>query len=625
MKILLFNLGSVEERIISWDTEGYKSLFEHDVILWGPIPDTDFSFNGKPVTILKIDGQTSIKSVFERLPEGWVPDIVTCDTSVLNYVTDIYLCPVKTILFTRDAWADTIYNRNLVEFFDFICHSVIDIDAYKALNVNILPLASFPVSLPGPNLQFTGFSDRTIDVICIANYYEGFYHERYKTLYNLSASNSKNLNIHYHSGLSRREIHEYYRNSKIVVDWAHTLSNRSYEAALNGCLLFSHEDNTVMKTFWVPGEEYIPYNENNLYDKIVYFVNHTEEAEKIIARTREKIKSLPVGFGQYTYENIIQATRTDVDIKARIERNSLLPSGELAYRLATPLMYNYRYDTDYPSDWKEIYFERIDRAISSISERNSKILPLIEAARVSFLLRKYELCSDYLSELQKILPGYGWIYYLQGRILFLQKEYRQAFDTLRKANECAFKYPDLLQKYILPFIDKDLNCDGRRITDYLWQMVYKHENECQVKALLHFSYDLSGDILLREDKPDEAKKDYINAISNSPYPDSIKKAAPLCLNSHDYNKLLEITDKGTQDSPYETVLVLFKALSLIELRRVHLAVQVLSEHRKALKAFKKIRRMRLVQGITIIISIIALINRRIGSKFILKIIGVLSK
>lgn len=625
MKILLFNLGSIEERIISWDTEGYKTLFDQDVILWGPIPDSGFSFNGKVIPILKIDGQTSILKVFERLPDGWYPDIVTCDTSVLNYITDIYLCPVKTILFTRDAWADTIYNRNLVEFFDFICHSIIDIDAYDRLNINILPLASFPVSIPDHNLPFPDFNNRPIDVICIANYYEGFYHERYKTLYNLSASNIENLNIHYYSGLSRREIHEYYRKSKIVVDWAHTLSNRSYEAALNGCLLFSHEDNTVMKTFWIPGEEYIPYNEHNLYDQIVYFVNHPEEADKIIARTREKIKSLPVGFGQYTYENIKHAIGTDVDIRGRIERNRLLPAGEMAYRLATPLMYNYRYNTEYPSDWKEIYFERIDRAISSNNDRNSKILPLIEAARVSFLLRKYEMSSAYLSELQKIIPGYGWIYYMQGRILYLQKEYRHAFEILRKANECASRYPDLLKKYILPFIDMDLNCDGRRITDYLWQTVYKHENECQVRALLHFSHDLSGDILLKEGKHDEAKNDYIIAISNNPYPDCIKKTAPLCLEYSDYDKLLEITEKGTKDSPYETILVLYKALSLIKLGRVRQAIKVLSGHRKALKAFKKIRRMRLIQYITVAISMITLLNRRLGSKLILKIIGVLSK
>ncbi len=625
MKILLFNLGSVEERIISWDTESYKTLFDHDIILWGPIPDSEFSFNGKLIPILNINGQTSIKSVFDRLPEGWIPDIVTCDTSVLNFVTDIHLCPVRTILFTRDAWADTIYNRYLVELFDFLSHGVIDLTAYNDLKVKVLPLEGFPVSLPDPNLPDPDFTNREIDVICIANYYEGFYHERYKTLYNLAASNKKNIKIHYYVGLTRREIHAYYRKSKIVIDWAHTLSNRSYEAALNGCLLFSHEDNTLMSTFWIPGKEYITYNENDLYDKIIYFINHPAEAGEIIARSGEKIKTIPVGFGQFTMKNINNAISIDVDISERIERNKNLPQGILEYRTATPLMYNYRYNTDYPINWKEVYFERIDNAISLINDRNSRILPLIEAARVSFLLKKYEICNEYLTELQKIIPGYGWIYYLQGRILYLQKEYRHAFETLKKAIDCANKFPDLLQKYILPFVDKDLNCDGRRITDYLWQTVYNHGNEYQVRALIHFAYDLSGDILIRTEKPEDAKKAYFNAISVNPLPDCIKKAAPLYAQSAEFEILLDLTEKGLKDSPYETIIVFYKALALIGLKKIRQASEVLREHRRALKSFKRIRRMLIIQVLTIFISMVSSLNRRLGSKLILKIIGVLSK
>ncbi|MZQ49083.1 MAG: glycosyltransferase [Bacteroidales bacterium] len=623
MKILLFNLGSVFERIVSWDTEGYKTLFEHDVILWGPIPDSQFSFNGKVIPILNLEGPSSIGEVFARLPEGWVPDVVTCDTSVLNYITDIYLCPVRTILFTRDAWADTIYNRNLVEFFDFVCHSVIDLAVYNNYKINILPLAGFPVSLPGPDLRETEFSKREIDVICIANFYEGFYHERYRILYNLAESNKDNLKIHYYSGLTRKEIHAYYRKSKIVIDWAHTLSNRSYEAALNGCLLFSHRDNNVMKTFWMPGKEYVPYVENDLYDQLVYYINHPDKAREIIARAAEKIRTLPVGFGQYILENVKQAIIADVDITERTERIRKLSPGELAYRTATPLMYNYRYNTEYPLYWKEIYFERIEKAIVAITDWKSGVQPLIEAVRVSFLLGKFEICSGYLEKLRGIVPDYGWIYYLQGRIYYNEKEYTRALDSLAKAIDCATGFPGLLQNYVLPFVDKDLSCDGRRIANYLWQSVYNHGNEYQVKALLHYSHDLSGDILIRKNLPNEAKAAYFKAISFIPSPESIIKAAPLFVQSMEFDKILEITENGTQDSPYNTIIVFYKVFSLLSLNKVSQAISVLKRHRKALSCFKGIRRMRIIQCLTILISVVSLINGKLGSKFILKIIGVL--
>jgi len=89
MKILLFNLGAIQNRIIAWDVDGFKSLFEQDTILWGPVPDSNFIYNGKEIPIINFFEETNIKDVFSRLPDNWIPDIVLCDTSVLNYVPDI--------------------------------------------------------------------------------------------------------------------------------------------------------------------------------------------------------------------------------------------------------------------------------------------------------------------------------------------------------------------------------------------------------------------------------------------------------------------------------------------------------------------------------------------------------
>jgi tetratricopeptide (TPR) repeat protein len=625
MKILLFNLGSIEHRIISWDVEGYKSLFEHEVILWGPIPDTEFTFNGKRVPIISISEPTGIKNVFDRLPDGWIPDIVTCDTSVLIYVPDIYLCPAKTILFTRDAWADTIFNRKLVELFDFVSHGIVDIKSYNKLQVNLLPLASFPVSLPDPGTVSPAFGKREIDVIAIANYNEGFYHERYKTLYKLAASNKNNLKIQFYNGLKRKEIHEYYKRSKIVIDWAHTLSNRSYEAALNGCLLFSHEDNTAMKSFWIPGEEYITYNDSNLYQQIVYYISNPEIAGEITGRTAKKIKSIPVSFGQYTLANIKEALNIEVNIQERIRRLNNLSKSDLNFRTATPFAYNYRYETCFPENWEALYFKRIDEAISSAGGSDDLVSPVIEAARIAFLTRNYELSTNYLIKLQKVLPDYAWIYYLLARIYFVKKDYNQALSSLEKAFDCGNKAPGLLQEYILPFIEKDLNCDGRRITDYIWQSVYNHKNEFQVRALFHLSADLCGDIYKNLNESENAKDAYYKAIGHIPVSDCVKKAAPLFIRLHDFKKLLEITEKGTEDSPFENRIVLYKAFALLQLGEKRNVFSVLRAHQKALKSFIATRKIKFLQKIIILPAIVGFLSRRAGMKFIQWLIDFLNK
>ena len=252
----------------------------------------------------------------------------------------------------------------------------------------MLPLSNCAVSIPGTEVRNTEFEKREIDVIAIANYDNSFYHERYKTFYKLSDSNKSGIKIKYFRGIKRPEISNYYQRSKIVLDWAHTLSNRSYEAALNGCLLFSHEDNQMIKEFWIPWEEYIPYNENNILELVTYYIENPDKAKRVVNKAVEKIKSLPSSWGGYVWENINIAFDTSVSIQERIEHIESLPLTTLHFCSATPFLYNYDYKTDFPSNWKELYFNRIDYALSEARDQNAKIVPLVEAARLAFLYKK---------------------------------------------------------------------------------------------------------------------------------------------------------------------------------------------------------------------------------------------
>lgn len=591
MRVLFFILGSIEKRVIAWEIEGFNSLFEQDIIFWGPIPDEKFVYKNKEIPIISISEQTTMNAILNKLPEGWYPDIVTCETSALNYVPDIYLCPVKTILFTRDAWADTIYNRGLTELFDFLAHAVIDMPIYKMLDVNVLPLSNFAISSPPNNVVSKKFANRGTDVIAIATCNSSFYHERYKTLYKLVENKKRRLKIRVFDGIKRSEIYKYYQKSKIVLDRAHTLSNRSYEAALNGCLLFSHEDNILINDFWTPWEEYIPYNDDNLAELIDYYIQNPELSESIILKTRQKVNNLPVTWGEMVWLRIGAAYNWDVSIQERIKRSQATPNSILHYRTATPLIYNYYYGTNFPANWKELYFKRIDNIFSEPESKNNIILPLIEAARMAYLFRETSLSLKYLNKLQTLLPDYAWNYYLKGRIHCEHNEYKDALIALRKAIESGLKAPELLQRFVLPGIENGSTCDGRRITDYLWQSVYNHSNEFQVRALLHMSFDLYGYTYERIEDQQNAIISYSQAIKYLPVPDCIYRLSPLLIRSADYKKLLEITGQGLQDSPYDSVLVLYHVQALLQLNNRFGAIRILQKHKKALKSFKGIRKI----------------------------------
>jgi len=625
MKILLFNLGSISDRINAWGIEGFKSIFEQDVVLWGPIPDEIFMYNDKKIPIISFFAETSIKTVFERLPKNWIPDIVTCDTSVLNFVPDLYLCPVKTVLFSRDAWADTIYNRSLVEFFDSLNYCVIDRSLYYRYKVNTLPVSNCAVSVPDTNVILPEFEKRDIDVICIANWNSGFYHDRYKTLYKLSDSNRSGINIKYVSGIERKEINSYYRRSKIVIDRSHTLSNRSYEALLNGCLLFCHEENSLIKDFWIPGEEYIPYSEDNIMQLVKFYLNNPDIAKEVTSKAYEKAKTIPSSLGESYWEHIRLTYDTDINIQERIKRVEAIPKADLYYRLATPLVYNYNYSTNYPENWQELYFQRIDSAISNSSDGISKILPLIEASRMAFLLKESRLSDRYLSELEMELPDYAWIYYLRARKQYLQNNMDQALAFTKKAIDCCNKAPDLLQKFVMPLVEKNNNCDSRRITDYLWQPVYGHNNEFQVKSLFHLAFELMGDIYHKKGEINNAINTYSEAVSYIAILRCIHKLSKLLIESGNFKKLYDIIEKGREDSPYDSSLVFYGAYALYQVNQKEKAFGLLKKHKHALLSFSGKKRIAIVNKYISIIFLLKPFGRYLFCKAINFILKVLDK
>lgn len=625
MRILLFNLGTIENRIFDWGIEGFKSLFEQDIILWGPIPDKNFVYNNKEIPILGIFESTTVNEVFNKLPKDWYPDIVVCDTSVLNYIPDIYKCPVKTILFTRDAWTDTIFNKKLVELFDFVNHATVDRAFYKSLNVNLLPVSNFAVSIPPSDVINSQFENREIDVIAIANYDSAFYHDRFKTLYKLSASNDSDIKISYFKGIKRPEIYSYYQRSKIVIDWSHTLSNRSYEAALNGCLLFSHTDNALIKEFWIPWEEYIPYDDSNVLELIKFYIKNPDEAKRIISRSGEKIRKNPASWGAYVWENITIAHNTAISVEDRIKRIESIPETVLHYLTATPLVYNYDYSTNFPLDWKELYFKRIDHALSASGSSDNKISPLIEAARLSFLLKKSELSLKYFDELEKILPDYAWIYYFRARILLEQNDTDKALQLVRKAIDCGLKSPDLLKQFVLPVIEKGNSSDSRRVTNYLWEPVYNHGNEYQTAAFLQQAFELSGDIFIRINDHNSAIDAFTEAINYGPVPECFYKLNPLLIQKEDFESLIQLTSTGIENSPYDSILILFKVYALIQIRQKKKAIALLTGHRNALNSFVGISKFKKLRLSIYLIRIFILLNSRISSRIITELIVILEK
>ncbi len=621
MKILFFILGSIEDRIIGWGVDNMNALLQQDLVFFGPIAEEHFYYKEKQYHIIPFHYQTTISDIFRKLPIDWFPDIIVCDVSVLNFIPDIYKCPVKTYLLGRDGWGDIIYNRGMSELFDFLSYSIIDRQEFKNLKINLMPLFGMPVSTPNQDLEIPLFNERNIDIISITNYNDSFYHQRYKLLYNFSKLNKSKLNIKYLVGLERSEIHRYYRKSKIVLDWAHTLSNRSYEAALNGCLLFSHEQNTLMSQFWVPWEEYIPYNDDNIQTLIKHYIENAEKSHKIILNMRKKFDKIPSTFGKSILTHLKLAIKEEINISDRINRAENSDKATLFHRTATSFYFNYLYNTNnYPKNWEDIYFIRINKSLTSESEDNAKILPLIEASRMAFLLARYDDVFNYINKLEKLLPNYGWIYYLKGRIYFDQNDLENSLTVLQQSINSGTYSSDLVKKYVLPFVEIGNVCDGRRVTDYMWKTAVNHNNDVQVKALMHLTYELIGDIFIRKGEEHTAIEYYTMAINIWPLPECANKLINLLVKTRQYKKVIKYSEIAMLDSPYDTRLHCFNYIGMVYSDKSEEACKDLKEHLMAIKSFKKNRKIILYRMLIRFLIFLTYVHIKPNQGFTMKVL-----
>lgn len=590
MKILFFVLGSIENRINAWGIDGFKSILEQDIVFYGPIPEKKFVYNNKEIPIISILKEISINELFDMLPQNWYPEIVTCETSVINLIPDFYRCPVKTYLLARDAWVDTMYNKGILELFDFIRYNVIDRQSYQSFKTIFLPLSGTAVSIPSPLLEDKEFIKRKIDVIAIANYNNSFYHLRYKLFYDLAKNANKRFKIQFINTIKFTEIHQHYRQAKIIVDWAHTLSNRSYEAALNGCLLFSHEDNKLIQEFWTPWEEYIPFNNSNLLELLEYYLSHTDLSERIIENSLIKSKKIPTSFGGSILSHLHQALESLHQPSDRIRYLESINQTTLLHRLATPLYFNYHFSQySNPDNWEQIYFQRINKSINANNFEEDQVIlpPLIEASRMAFLLKKYELAIEYINKLKSICPNYAWTYYLHGRILFDNNNYSLAYENYMKAIECGENYPELLMRFILPFAEAKNVCDKRRVTDYLWQSSTSSNNELQVKTLFNLCCSALGDLFLIKKDKNKAIEQFLMANAALPIPTDYYKVCELYLKTKQNKELLEVSNEALIDSPYDHKLFIFKTIALLKLNQKKEARKNIKDEVKILRCFER--------------------------------------
>lgn len=622
MKILYFVLGDIYKRVLEGREESFKFfLNNNDIVFFGPIPYSSFSFNQKNFQIIQVNKSTTLADFKERIPNDWFPDIAVVETPVLNLIPDFYRIECKTLCYPRDSWADMIFNRNIFDFFDFNHYQTVDKFKYTLNNSSFIPLTGNPTSHLEYDKDILHFDKRKIDVLSIANLNDGFYHRRGVIFNKIARDLNKNFNILFTKGIPKSKINTYYERCKIVIDYSYVASNRAYEAIGNGCLFFSYEDNPLVKEVFVPNIEYVPYSFDNLIQKLEYYLNNPTEAQEIVTNGRKKLQHLPKHPGEANVKRIDYACKVNVDVNVRIKNIDNWTLTKYYHAIATPLYFNYNYpNKNIPENWQELYFERIEKSSQYAQNNEELIYPLIEAGRMAFLLQDFEKATFFLNKLIAVFPEFAWAYWLKARIHYNNKEFEKSITYAMKSIVLTEANPELHYKYILPFAENGNTADQRRIGEYLYEGIARdYDKEYQLKVCLHLNYELLGDILLKTNIED-AKKYYIKSTDILSIPTVFKKLSVIYLQQYEYDNLIYYSNKGLEDSPYENNLILLKAIGLLCSTSVSSKeyYQYLKDQNNVFSCYggdKKIKLLRIIFSILLIFRF----SKSIQKQFLLKV------
>ncbi len=263
----------------------------------GKFHDVDY---GKKEQIEKFE------DILERLPHGWIPDVVIFRTLMHWRIPDgIEKSPYLTIALLDDWYGGVDYLSDCCRLFD---HVFTDKKGVELLNkLGIYNVSYWPHFGHDPLIFNSDFSEeRSYDITYTGNFNQNFQRERIPWLKRISTLDKK-YNIKMFYDLSKSEYAKVLNRTKIVFNRAlkQEMNLRTFEAPACGALLFMEEENLEIRDFLEPDKEVILYNKNNLEELLVYYLEHDDERKKIAMAGYRKIQN-------YTYEKLFGKLLEDI-------------------------------------------------------------------------------------------------------------------------------------------------------------------------------------------------------------------------------------------------------------------------------------------------------------------------
>ena len=259
------------------------------------------------------DESVPFTQFLEQLPNGFKPDVILFnDLEYKSVFADIAECPVFTAYMINDPqWMWTSI-MNLGRCFDaLICGPYIARRANACGLNNTVPYLYIGIDESHFDIAQEAFP-KTIDISFIGNVSNTCERERIKILTRIASLSGK-YSIRYCQEVTEEEYFNIYRSSKIVI-------NRSVYLGLNPRVIesyacwavpFLEEENQEVRDVFEPDTDIVLYREDNVCEKIAYWLENPNKASELIAKGRAKAAQFTIKNNITQLLEFIQSAKQD--------------------------------------------------------------------------------------------------------------------------------------------------------------------------------------------------------------------------------------------------------------------------------------------------------------------------
>ncbi len=280
----------------------------------GAFDDFDtLTFGCWPGADIQVKGLPSLTNILDLLPENWFPDYFILWRPEYGYIpTGLEDISCPSIMLVSDwylAFSDCLEAAWRV---DLTITGTRGLGVFKSAgfeSVRAMPMLGYQPNFDGCFERPS--SQRDIDVYLGGNPNWIIHRQREQIIGEL-LSLPGDVNLFHGPFVDRNSYNNLLGRSKIVVNQTviGEINMKVYEVAASGACLFVEEDNLDIRDYLIPDKSVVLFNQDNLCEKVVYFLSHQKERESI-AQAGQK------AMAQFTYRDNFKSIVDHLDELSR--------------------------------------------------------------------------------------------------------------------------------------------------------------------------------------------------------------------------------------------------------------------------------------------------------------------